>query len=114
MVTDPCHPLFGGVFKLTGLARLPGHVRHCQVEIFPGRFGYVPVASTNLGRNPPELRAVLSQAAIEQFVAIFQAVSLERRCDNVTKHSPAHVGTSAGDRPGSHHPRNHSDSHGGD
>ncbi len=114
MVTDPSHPLFGRVFQLVGLARLPGHVRHCQVEIFPGRFGYVPVASTNLGGNPPELRAVLSQTAIEQFVATFQAVALERRCNDVTKHSSAHLGTSVGNRPDSRRQRNHSDSHGGD
>src|SRR5262245_23614796 len=32
-VTDPCHPLYGRTLKLSGLARLPGHVRHCQVEV---------------------------------------------------------------------------------
>ena len=29
-VTDPCHLLYGRTLKLSGLARLPGHVRHCQ------------------------------------------------------------------------------------
>jgi hypothetical protein len=51
-VTDPCHPLYGRTLKLSGLTRLPGHVRHCQVEVLPGRIGFVPVCCTNLSTEP--------------------------------------------------------------
>ena len=30
-------PLFGKKFRLAGIAGLPGHVRHCQVELAPGQ-----------------------------------------------------------------------------
>ena len=72
-VTDPCHPLYGRTLKLLGLARLPGYVRHCQVEILPGRIAYIPVASTNLSTEPRPEPTVLTGAALEELVAAFQA-----------------------------------------
>ena len=73
-VTDPRHPLFGRKLRLAGLAYLPGHVRHCQVEIRPGHLGYVPFAATHLSREPAGAAAVLSAAAVADLVAAFQAV----------------------------------------
>jgi hypothetical protein len=76
-VTDLRHPLFGKTFKLSGLATLPGHVRHCHVEIRPGCYGYVAVASTNLadttGDQSPE--SVLTEEAIANLLTLFQSVS---------------------------------------
>src|SRR5512135_1767197 len=73
-VTDPCHPLYGRTLKLSGLARLPGHVRHCQVEVFPGRIAYIPVACTDLSTEPRPEPTVLTVPAVEALVAAFQAV----------------------------------------
>src|SRR5512135_2217460 len=73
-VTDPCHPLYGRTLKLSGLARLPGHVRYCQVEVLPGRFAYIPVACTDLSADPRPEPTVLTVAAVEALVAAFQAL----------------------------------------
>src|SRR5690349_3398267 len=78
-VTDPCHPLYGRTLKLSGLARLPGHVRHCQVEVLPGQIGFVPVRCTDLSTEPRPEPTILTPAAIEELVAAFQAIRAGRR-----------------------------------
>jgi hypothetical protein len=78
-VTDPTHPLFGRVLKLAGLAYLPGHVRHCQVEILPDQFCYIPVASTDLAAVPHPLPTLLTVAAVEELVTTFQAMGVAKR-----------------------------------
>jgi hypothetical protein len=93
-VTDPCHPLYGRTLKLSGLARLPGHVRHCQVEVLPGRIGFVPVRCTDLSTEPRPEPTVLTPAAIEELVAAFQAIRAGRRCDHATRGQPTRLGSS--------------------
>jgi hypothetical protein len=83
-VTDPTHPLFGRTLKLSGLARLPGHIRHCQVEILPGQFGYIPVHCTDLSTEPRPEPTILTVAAIEELVAAFHADRTGRR----NRHAP--------------------------
>jgi hypothetical protein len=63
-VTDPGHPLYGRVLSLVGLAHLPGHVRHCQVELAPGQIGYIPVASTDLSTQPRPEPTALTHSAV--------------------------------------------------
>ncbi len=87
-VTDPAHPLFGKAFKLSGLARLPGHVRHCQVEVLPGLIAYIPVASTDLSTEPRPEPTVLTVAAVEALLAAFQAVRSGRRGDHAADPKP--------------------------
>jgi len=109
-VTDPCHPLYGRTFTLSGLAVLPGHVRHCQVEILPGQVAYIPVAATNLSTEPRPQPAVLTASAVEELVAAFQAVG-GRRHNHATRPKPACLDAPGprrtnrrhhGDRQGSH------------
>jgi len=80
-VTDPTHPLFGKAFKLSGLATLPGHVRHCHVEIRSGCYGYVPVASTNLSDVPVfrSPKSILTKEAIADLLTLFQSASTPGR-----------------------------------
>jgi hypothetical protein len=84
-VVDPCHPLFGRTLKLVGLASLAGHVRHCQVEIYPGRYGYVPVACTNLSTQPRPEPTLLTMDAMEDLLRIFQAACTAGRCKHAAK-----------------------------
>jgi len=81
-VTDPRHPLFGKTFKLSGLATLPGRVRHCHVEIRSGCYGFMAIASTNLAAAPflRSYESVLTREAIDDLVTLFQSVSTPRRC----------------------------------
>jgi len=65
--------------NLAGIAYLPGHVRHCQVEILAGQFGYIPVTSTDQSSTPRAEPTVLSVAAVEELVATFQAIPAARR-----------------------------------
>ena len=83
-VTDPGHPLYGRVLSLVGLAHLPGHVRHCQVEIAPGQIGYIPVASTDLSNQPRPEPTVLTPSAVAELVAAFQAMPAARRTSHAT------------------------------
>ena len=87
-VTDPCHPLYGRTLTLSGIAVLPGRVRHCQVEILPGQIAYVPVACTNLSTEPRPQTTVLTAATVEELVAAFQAVC-GRRHNYATRPKPA-------------------------
>ena len=94
-VTDPGHPLFGKTFMLSGLARLPGHVRHCQVEVLPGLIAYIPVACTDLSAEPRPEPTVLTVAALEALLAAFEAVRSGRRSNHAADPKPAHPGTPA-------------------
>ena len=91
----PVIPLFGKTFKLSGLARLPGHVRHCQVEVLPGLIAYIPVACTDLSTEPRPEPTVLTVAAVEALLAAFQAVRPGRRGDHAADPKPARLGTPA-------------------
>ena len=75
-ITDPCHPLFGRSFKLVGIACVPGHIRQCQVELFPGVYGRIPVAATNLSTVRRPKPTVLTLPGLEELVACFQALSV--------------------------------------
>jgi hypothetical protein len=86
VVTDPTHPLFGKCFQLSGLATLPGNVRHCHVEIRSGQYGYVALASTNLATGVPPSRTVLTPEAITDLVTLFQSVSRQKRSKNATNY----------------------------
>ena len=97
-VTDPGHPLFGRVLKLSGFACLPGHVRHCQVEIFPDRFTYIPVRSTNLSQEPRPAPTLLTASAIAELAAIFQAEGLTRRPSHAKRKQSAGLGAAARQR----------------
>jgi hypothetical protein len=90
-VTDPGHPLFGKTFKLSGLARLPGHVRHCQVEVLPDLIAYIPVACTDLSAEPRPEPTVLTVVAVEALLAAFQAVRSGRRGDHEADPKPARL-----------------------
>lgn len=98
MVTDPTHPLFGKNLKLAGIASLPGHVRHCQVEIAPGQYGHIPVASTNLFTGPRPAPTVLTLTSIQDFVATFLALPTARRGKHATSHKSRRVGPSVAER----------------
>jgi hypothetical protein len=87
-VNDPSHPLYGRTLKLSGLACLPGHIRHCQVEVLPGQIAYIPVASTDLSTEPRPEPTVLTLAALEELVASFQAVRRRRRNHEAHPKSP--------------------------
>ena len=110
-VTDPCHPLYGRTLKLSGLACLPGHVRHCQVEIVPGQIGFVPVRCTDLSTEPRPEPTILTPVAIEELVAAFQAMRLARRCNHASRGKSARLGSSSQGgtrgRGRSHRPRAH-------
>lgn len=101
-VTDPAHPLFGRVLKLSGLATLPGHVRHCHVETRAGCYGYVPVASTNratnVARRPPE--SVLTAEAIADLLTLFEAESISREPEHERHRKSRTVAKPAGRRAG--------------
>jgi len=97
-VTDPTHPLFGRNLKLAGMARLPGHVRQCQVEVQPGQYGYVPVASTDLSTEPTRERTLLTVSGIQDLVAIFQALPTVRRTNHATGHKSRRVESSTAKR----------------
>ena len=66
-VTDPSHPLYRRVLKLAGLASLPGHIRYCQVEILPDRYGYVPLSCTDLSTKPRPEPTLLTVTALSVF-----------------------------------------------
>jgi hypothetical protein len=82
VVTDPTHPLFGKSYPLSGLATLPGNVRHCHVEIRSGQYGYVAIASTNMATGIPPSRTLLTPDAITDLVTLFQSVSRQKRSKN--------------------------------
>jgi hypothetical protein len=63
-VTDPSHPLFAKTFKLVNVAVVPGHVRQCHVELFPGVYGRIPVSSTNLSAVPRPEPTILTLPAL--------------------------------------------------
>ena len=90
-VTDPGHPLYRRVLKLAGLASLPGHIRHCHVEIFPEQYGYVPVACTDLATEPRPEPTLLTVPALEELVATFQALRRARR-HNHANHNKSKIG----------------------
>lgn len=92
-VTDPRHPLFDKTFKLAGMARLPGHVKHCQVEIRPGQYGYIPVSSTNLSTAPFRAETLLTAESVQDLVAMFQTLPGARRAKHATKGKSRGVGT---------------------
>src|SRR5512135_1006211 len=112
-VTDPCHPLYGRTLKLSGLARLPGHVRHCQAEILPGRIVYIPVTSTDLSNEPRPEPTVLTVAAIEELVAAFQATRSGRRSNHAAHPQPARLGAPAPERARRRHRDDRQGPHGG-
>ena len=74
-VIDPAHPLYEQTFKLSGLATLPGNVRHCHVELYPGRYIYVPLASTDRKYFEPPAKSILTADAIVELLTLFQTVS---------------------------------------
>ena len=94
-VTDPAHPLFGMVLKLTGFAYLPGQVQHCQVEIFHDQCAYIPVRCTHLSQEPRSEPTLLSATAIAELVAIFQAVAPARRLSHAKRKQSPRLGTVA-------------------
>jgi hypothetical protein len=112
-VTDPCHPLYGRTLKLSGLARLPGHVRHCQVEVLPGRIAYIPVACTDLSTEPRPEPTVLTLAAIEELVAAFQATCSGRRSNHAAHPQPARLGAPGPERARRSHRDDRQGPHGG-
>jgi hypothetical protein len=97
-VTDPGHPLYGRVLKLIGLAYLPGHVRHCQVELFKDRIAFIPFRSTNLSLEPRSESTVVTATAIAELVAIFQAVPKVRRTNHARGKEFARLGATARQR----------------
>jgi hypothetical protein len=112
-VTDPTHPLYGRTLTLAGLARLPGHVRHCQVEILPGQYGYVPVASTNLQTTPRPEPTVLTLTAVEELVASFQVLGITRKVSHATTPKSRGLGPSAAGRASRRGRGRRSNPHGG-
>jgi len=111
-VTDPRHPLFGKILKLAGVAYLPGHIRHCQVEILPGQFGHVPVSCTNLSTSPRPEPTLLTLAVIEELLAVFDAVGIARRRRHGSSTKPHGVGTPVPSRTRRGQSSHHSHSHG--
>ena len=110
-VTDPRHPLYGRTLQLNGFAFLRGHIRHCQVDIRPGRIDYVPLASTNLSSEPRPEPTVLTLAGIEELVRAFHAVRNGRRCNHASRTQPERLDAPGrkrtqrrhrGDRPRAH------------
>jgi hypothetical protein len=97
-INDPGHPLFGRVLKLSGFAYLPGHVRHCQVEIFPDQYAYIPVRSTNLSQEPRSQPTLLTATAIAELAAIFQAVKPVRRSSHAKRKQSPRLGATARQR----------------
>jgi hypothetical protein len=89
-------------------------VRHCQVEILPGQYGYVPVASTSLDTDPRPEPTLLTRSALEELVAAFQAACGTRRAMHGTKRKSSGLGSAAGRRATSGRRGNHRHSHGGD
>jgi hypothetical protein len=97
-VTDPGHPLYGRVLKLVGLACLPGHIRHCQVELLTDQIAYIPLRSTNLSTEPRSEPTVVTATAIAELVAIFQAEAKVRRSNHANRKQSARLGTTARQR----------------
>jgi hypothetical protein len=112
-VTDPGHPLFGRVFKLAGLAQLPGHVRPCQVETAPGQFGYLPVRSTDLSTQPRPQPTILTSSAVAELVAVFQAMPTARRTKHATNTQSRRVDHHARQRTSGHRRGHRASPHGG-
>src|SRR5690242_12877496 len=98
---------------LSGLARLPGHVRHCQVEVLPDLIAYIPVASTDLSTEPRPEPTVLTVAAVEALLATFQAVRSGRRGDHAADPKPMRLGTPAPERARRGHRGDHQGPDGG-
>jgi hypothetical protein len=113
-VTDPAHPLFGREFQLLGIARLPGHVRHCQVEILPGQCGFIPVASTSLSTELRPEPTILTLISLENLVATFQGLLKSRRGADAAKRKTGRVGATVSERTDRRRRRHRSNSHGGD
>jgi hypothetical protein len=78
-----------------GFAYLPGHLRHCQVELGSGQFTFVPVACTDLSATPRPVPTLLTVAAIEELVAAFQAMHVARRAKHGKHRQSERVGTTA-------------------
>jgi hypothetical protein len=97
-VTDPAHPLHGRVLKLVGLACLPGHIRHCQVELCPDQIAYIPVRSTNLSAEPRPEPTIVTATGIAKLVATFQAVAKVRRANHGHGKQSARLGATARQR----------------
>ena len=112
-MTDPTHPLFGRVLRLTGLAYLPGHVRHCQVELLPDQFSYVPVASTSLAAATAPLPTLLTVAAVEELVATFHAMRVAHRRCHATHSQSGDLDASDQPRARGRHRGRRAHSHGG-
>ena len=112
-VTDPTHPLFGRVLTLFGAARLPGHVRYCHVEVLPGQYGYVAVASTNLSTRLRPEPTVLTLRSLEELVATFQALPAARRRKNATARQPRGMGSAVAAAANRGNQGHRSHSHGG-
>ena len=70
-VNDPGHPLFGRALKLAGFACLPGHVRHCQVEIFPDQYAYIPVPAPICRKSHAPNPPLLTATAIAELASAF-------------------------------------------
>ena len=93
-MTDPRHSLYGRKFKLAGIACVPGHVRHCRVEIMSGVYGLIPVASTNLSTTPRPEPTILTLPALEEMVACFLALPVVRRKYHATNRQSKRMGSS--------------------
>ena len=112
-VNDPRHPLFGRKLKLAGLAFLPGNIRHAQVEIASGQYGYVPVTSTNLSTAPRPEPTVLTLPALQELVVSFWALPKPRRKKHAKDCQSKRVGSFTAKRAGGRGQRGSSHPHGG-
>ena len=112
-ITDATHPLFGRVLNLAGFAYLPGLARHAHVEIFPGHFGYVPVACTNLSAEPRPPSTVLTVSAIAELVAAFQARRIARRAKYANDRQSQRLESAARQRASRRRRGDHAHPHGG-
>ena len=90
-----------------------GHVRHCQVEILPGQYGYIPVASTDLQAIPRPEPTVLTLAAIEELVVCAQGLGITRKARHATTRKPRSLGPSTARRTSGSGRGNRSRPHGG-
>ena len=97
-VIDPRHPLFRRMLKLVSFAYLPGHIRHCQVELGPGQFTFVPVVSTDLATTPLPPPTLLTATAIVELVTAFQAMDIARRARHAKRDRSQRLGTTARQR----------------
>ena len=112
-VNDPTHPLFGRVLTLAGFAYLPGHVQHAQVEIAPGHFSYIPIACTDLSREPRSTPTVVTANAVAELIAAFQAMRIARRAKHAEHNQSQRVEATARQRASGRRRGNHTHSHGG-